>query len=571
MKTLAGLIHRRVTWAVLLPAFLLCFLLMGIGVVEAFRNEIGRARALGAMQAHMVGQVLELQRSSWDIRLRRLLTVPRPETYIALWQQRVPEFCLLSLWDSSGSMSGSWPRREMLRPPDPGREAWTDVETNPRCEGGVVRTRIALDSGRSGVVTLRLKELSRRIEPIRDPGGAVGMVVVDAAGTPVLRWDGGSMAASDPQGWLAARHGRSEGAYRDGSQIVAWSATRVPTTPWILVVRLRVADILRQMLPLFVALAAAFVGVLLIARRQTGVVTKSVIAPLAQMTDSIHKLELERWDGRLPGSELREIDDLSRAFDQMAERVAERETARRGVLEGRSAELERALREMETFSYSVSHDLRTPLRAIHSFSRILEVDAGERLLPDEKESLHRIRRAAGRMAELTDDIVDLARAARTSPVLRPIDMGAMAREIAEGLSEADTARVVEWDFGDLGSAMGDVAMIRQVWINILSNAFKFTARTERARVAVRSRREERTVVWTVADNGVGFDRAAATRLFQPFWRMHDAEDFPGTGVGLAIVQRILERHGGRVEIDSEPGKGTRVAFSLPVVRAEGGA
>lgn len=570
MKSLAVLIHRRTSWVVLLPMGLLCLALLLGAFIQAIWYATRRAESAGAAHAHMIARVLEMKRSDWSVRLRHLQEMDGPTSYYDLWSNRFPEFCILSIWDSTGTMEVSWPRRDVVPPPRVVANAWTGVEAHPRCDGPVIRARIPLDSGRRGVVTLSLDRLSPQVEPFRESEGGSRMVVVDTTGAPVFDWSGKNTKKSDPQGWLSSSTGVSRGVYRSGSKIIAWAAQAVPGTPWLLVFRIEAGDIAVYLLPILVFVALVFASVASLSLWMSKSVTRVVAGPLSQLSGSIRELEEERWEGTLPPSDLREIEDLSRAFERMATRVAERERERRVELEERSEkleergrQLENALREMESFSYSVSHDLRAPLRAIAGFSQVLDEDASERLLPEEKDALARIRRATGTMSGLIDDLLALSKASRVALSLRRVDMDAMVRELVEGFQEAEPERMVSWDVGDLGMACADPGLIHQVWANLLSNAFKFTSRKEDATIVVRAERGDSHTTWTISDNGAGFDRAAASKLFQPFRRMHDESTYPGTGIGLALVQRILERHDGAVAVDSEVGKGTRVAFTLP--------
>lgn len=575
MKSLATLLHRRTSWAVLLPAGLLCLAILAAAIAQAIWYATRRAESAGAMHAHMIARVLEMKRNDWNARLHHLRKVDDPAPYYELWADRIPEFCLLSVWDSTGAMEVSWPLRDIVPPPRVDANGWTGVETHPRCEGPVIRACVPLDSGRKGVVTLRLDRLSAEVEPSGGADGELRMVVVDTTGALVFDWSGMDAMKSDPQGWLASSSGVARGVYRSGSKIIAWAAKAVPGTPWILVVRIEAGDIAGYLLPMFAVVALAFLGVVLLSLWMTKSVTRIVAVPLSELSESIRQLEEERWEGALPPSDLREIEELSRSFERMATRVAERERERRVELEARSEKLEErgrqlelALREMESFSYSVSHDLRAPLRAIAGFAQVLDEDAFERLLPEEKDALARIRRATGTMSNLIDDLLALGKASRVPLSFHHVDMGAMVRDLVEGFREAEPARNVSWDVGDLGVAWADPGLIHQVWTNLLANAFKFTSRNEDATIVVRAERGDSRTTWTISDNGVGFDRAAASKLFQPFRRMHDESMFPGTGIGLALVQRILERHDGTVAVDSEVGKGARVSFTLPDSAAE---
>lgn len=236
----------------------------------------------------------------------------------------------------------------------------------------------------------------------------------------------------------------------------------------------------------------------------------------------------------------------------------------------RTAALETANRELESFSYSVSHDLRAPLRAIDAFGGILASEHADRLDAEGLRVLGVIRRNAQQMGCLIDDLLAFSRVGRRTLERRRVDMTALARAVAEELA-LGTDRVPTIDIGELCPVAGDPLMLRQIWANLLANAVKFTRPVESGLVVVRCTPDPdgRSVGYTVADNGVGYDPAYADKLFQPFQRLHPASQFEGSGIGLAIVARIVARHGGRVWSEGAPGQGATFGFSLPLEGSDG--
>lgn len=225
-------------------------------------------------------------------------------------------------------------------------------------------------------------------------------------------------------------------------------------------------------------------------------------------------------------------------------------------------ELQAANRELESFAYSVSHDLRAPLRAIDGFSQALLEDYGAIIEGEGQEYLHRLRAATQRMGQLIDDMLRLSRVTR-GPILRErVDLSAVAAEIAAQLQAADPARPVQWTIQPNVTAKGDSRLLRLVLENLLGNAFKFTSRTEGAAISFWSERRDGERVFSVQDNGAGFDMTYADQLFGAFQRLHGPTEFEGTGVGLATVLRIVSRHGGRVEAVGEVDKGATFSFTL---------
>jgi DNA-binding response OmpR family regulator len=249
---------------------------------------------------------------------------------------------------------------------------------------------------------------------------------------------------------------------------------------------------------------------------------------------------------------------------------AAEQRAARNVAEAKAAlvgQLERKNRELEAFSYSVSHDLRAPLRGIDGFSKILLDDFPD-LEPSARAYLERIRTAAQRMAGLIDDLLALSRVGRAELVSSEVDLARMATEVIDELRQRDPQRTFDVRIQPHTCARGDARLLRVVLDNLLGNAWKFTSKTTEPHVALGAYSELNGMVYFVRDNGAGFDPAYATRLFAPFQRLHSEAEFPGTGIGLATVRRIIDRHGGRVWAESALGQGTTVFFTIPSERPE---
>jgi signal transduction histidine kinase len=252
------------------------------------------------------------------------------------------------------------------------------------------------------------------------------------------------------------------------------------------------------------------------------------------------------------------------------------EELERRVVE-RTAQLEAANKELDAFSYSVSHDLRAPLRAIDGFSRIVLEDYGGSLAPEGKTYLQLVRDNTRQMGQLVDDLLAFARLGRQALSKQRVDSGTMARRCLEGMAKEQEGRQVTIVIGDLPSCNADPALLTQVWTNLLSNALKYTRKREIASIEIGSRTQPRLaadgqpsledhvgpeVVYFVKDNGAGFDMKYAHKLFGVFQRLHRTADYEGTGVGLAIVQRIVQRHGGRVWGEAIPNQGATFSFTL---------
>jgi signal transduction histidine kinase/DNA-binding NarL/FixJ family response regulator len=229
----------------------------------------------------------------------------------------------------------------------------------------------------------------------------------------------------------------------------------------------------------------------------------------------------------------------------------------------RTAALEAANRELEAFSYSVSHDLRAPLRSIDGFSQALLEDCDAQLDHRGKDHLRRVRAATQRLEELIDDLLGLARVAQAELRREPVDLTALARSVVAELREREPQRGVEFRCGEEAVVQADPRLVRIVLTNLLGNAWKFTARQDRPTVEFGTSEEDGgRRVYFVRDNGAGFDMAYAGKLFGAFQRLHTTADFPGSGIGLATVQRIVHRHDGRVWAEGAVGQGATFYFTL---------
>jgi PAS domain S-box-containing protein len=281
-----------------------------------------------------------------------------------------------------------------------------------------------------------------------------------------------------------------------------------------------------------------------------------------------------------------------RAAVELNELLEERVAERTVQLEQQAADLAAVNAELEAFSYSVSHDLRAPLRAMNGFARIIEDELGDQMPPEALRYLGKVTDNARQMGSLIDALLSFSRMQRQSMRSSPIDMTELVGECWKALAVARGDRKIEFVLPQLPAGMGDRRLIRQVWMNLLDNAIKYTGRQSTARVEVGAQIQERggaldgghtggpavgwigdwadpdqvddTVLYTVRDNGAGFDMRYASKIGQVFQRLHHAEDFAGTGIGLALVQRIVQRHGGRLSAAGESGIGATFGFTLRV-------
>jgi light-regulated signal transduction histidine kinase (bacteriophytochrome) len=231
-------------------------------------------------------------------------------------------------------------------------------------------------------------------------------------------------------------------------------------------------------------------------------------------------------------------------------------------LEKHVEELQAANQELETFSYSVSHDLRAPLRQVDGFARLLRERLGDQCDPKTSHYIQRIQDAATHMGLLLEGLLDLAKLGRQDLSIRPTDLGSLAPQVIEELKLDVPNRQIEWILDPLPFAQCDRVLVKSIFTNLLSNAVKFTRLRECAIIRVSHRLEQGESVISVADNGVGFNMKYVDKLFGIFQRLHRSEDFPGTGLGLATVHRIIKKHGGRIWAEAELNSYAVFHFSL---------
>jgi signal transduction histidine kinase len=298
---------------------------------------------------------------------------------------------------------------------------------------------------------------------------------------------------------------------------------------------------------------------------------RSVAEPIARLAETARIVTRDKsYSVRAqPARKMSELTILIEAFNEMLAEIESRDAALQEArdelerrVEERTAQLEAANKELEAFSYSVSHDLRAPLRSIDGFSQAVLEDYSDRLDAFGKESLQRVRTAAVRMGTLIDDMLKLSRVTRSELRKESFDLTAMAKSIAKVLEDEEPARRVEFSIGEGLTVDGDARLLRVAMENLLGNAWKYTSHHDHARIELGRAEKDGRPVFYVRDDGAGFDPRYSNRLFGAFQRLHGAKDFPGTGIGLATVQRIIRRHGGEIWAEAEVEKGATFYFSV---------
>jgi len=228
----------------------------------------------------------------------------------------------------------------------------------------------------------------------------------------------------------------------------------------------------------------------------------------------------------------------------------------------RTAQLEEVNKELEAFSYSVSHDLRAPLRAVGGFTQMLLEGYESRLDDEGKRICSTISQSARDMGKLIDDLLAFSRAGRTAIQPSVIDMATLSRSVFFELTTPESRERIDFQVGSLPPAFGDPTLLRQVWINLISNAVKYSSKKKRAVIAVGAEADGGEIVYSIRDNGAGFDMRYKDKLFGVFQRLHSAKEFDGTGVGLALAHRIISRHGGRIWAEGEADQGAVFHFTI---------
>ncbi|MBE7552052.1 MAG: HAMP domain-containing protein [Anaerolineales bacterium] len=353
--------------------------------------------------------------------------------------------------------------------------------------------------------------------------------------------------------------------YRGHQVIITYAPVKFGKLNWALIAKQDVAeafilvDRLTLVLLLVIGIATAFVipVTLWTAGRLADPVLK--LTSVAQAV-AAGNLEVEVQVENSPSDEL---GILATAFKSMTRQLQDLIGGLEENVRERTAELEAANKELEAFSYSVSHDLRAPLRAIDGYTRILVEDYEAGLDAEGKRVCAVIRHQTQHMGQLIDDLLAFSRLGRTQIQAAPINMETLAATVFDELTTPEEQERIDFHLVPLPPALGDPTMIRQVWINLLSNAIKFSAKRERALIEVDGQQSEGEIIYSVHDNGAGFDMRYVDKLFGVFQRLHSEREFEGTGVGLAIVQRVIRRHSGRVWAEGAVDQGATFYFTLP--------
>ena len=299
----------------------------------------------------------------------------------------------------------------------------------------------------------------------------------------------------------------------------------------------------------------------------------AIIAPILKDAEIEGIVILSRFSENKPfqGFEQNVLTTVVRNFESALERSSTQSRLKElndnleEMVVERTSKMRDAINDLESFSYSISHDLRAPLRAINNFSDVLVEDYADQLDDEAKRYLGIVQKGAKQMSKLIDALLNFSRTGTKKLTFTNIDSRELIFEVFDDLKLQVPDRNIEFTVGEMPACQGDVQLVRQVFVNFLWNAIKFTSRQEKAIIKVNAFELGDMIQFEISDNGVGFNMAYAEKLFGVFQRLHPQEEFQGTGVGLAIVQRIISRHGGKVRATGAENKGANFTFTLPAV------
>jgi signal transduction histidine kinase len=398
-------------------------------------------------------------------------------------------------------------------------------------------------------------------ESARFVSSLIGANAAIRVGTPGGTWTDLERLVPGPAAALPADTSLFD--FEEGGERLLGRAASIDGTSWRLLVSFPAREVLASANGFLRQSIIASLLLVLVGAGIAWVASRRMTTPLRQVTEAAEAIAAGEPAPRLTTGRRDEVGRLETSFNSMAEQVEEGRRRLEQRVQERTAALEHANRELEAFSYSVSHDLRAPLRAIDGFARILVEDHGDELSEQAQQRVMTITRNARQMGHLIDDLLAFSRLSRQPMRSRQVDMNELAAGAVDAVRRAEPARTIVFDVQDLPPAAGEPALLQQVLANLVDNAAKFTRPRHDARIEIGHVAMNGVVTYYVRDNGVGFDMRYADKLFGVFQRLHRPDEFEGTGVGLALVHRIIHRHGGEIRAESAPDQGATFYFTVP--------
>lgn len=346
-------------------------------------------------------------------------------------------------------------------------------------------------------------------------------------------------------------------------QVIA-SVQKIPNTQWQVLVEFPSGVLVAQANRFLRWISIAGIILLLVALVITRFMSRNITRPLKKLTTATSGIAQGDYSQPVETERNDELGELARSFTIMSAKVIVSQQVLEKKVEERTAQLEAANKELGAFSYSVSHDLRAPLRAIDGYAAMLEEDYANQLDDEAKRMTQNIKNSASKMGQLIDDLIAFSQMGSKEISTKTVDMHKMAERTMQELLLLEPDGKFQVHLQPLPAGRGDENLLQQVWQNLISNALKYSSKTAHPVIEIGAKETNGTQTYYIRDNGAGFDMQYKDKLFGVFQRLHHAKDFTGNGIGLAFVKRIIDKHHGAIYAEAEPGKGATFYFSLPI-------
>ncbi len=352
---------------------------------------------------------------------------------------------------------------------------------------------------------------------------------------------------------------------RNGEKMYA-SAKRIPTTSWQVLVEFPRTNIVEAANHMLYWILSSGIALLLLSMLVAWMMSRNITRPLKQLTTAASAIAAGNLSTKVNVDRADELGKLARAFNAMSVQIQHAHGDLEKKVRERTAQLLAVNKELEAFSYSVSHDLRVPLRAVSGYAVMLKEDYGREMDPEANRIMDAIVNNANMMGQLIDDLIAFSKIGRKEVAHALIDMNQLAESCVQEIQENNGSKKYDLTIDPLPSCEGDRSMMKQVWLNLISNAIKYSSKENTPRIRIGYKEDAYGHIYFIKDNGVGFDMQYAHKLFGVFQRLHSPEAFEGTGVGLALAKRIINKHSGDIWAESAPGKGATFYISIPKIR-----